>query len=73
MCEKRFMRSDHLKKHAKRHALFQTGMVGSSDLQVISPLHSPGDVSREFQLTPKNNLNSDGTSYESNSSSTGPP
>ncbi|CAG5125229.1 unnamed protein product [Candidula unifasciata] len=54
MCEKRFMRSDHLKKHAKRHALFQTGMVGSSDPQMISSLHHPGEVSREFQLTPSN-------------------
>ena len=27
MCEKRFMRSDHLKKHAKRHALYHPGML----------------------------------------------
>ncbi|CAL1526417.1 unnamed protein product [Lymnaea stagnalis] len=72
MCEKRFMRSDHLKKHAKRHALYHPSMIQSGARQAVSPNHFHGN-SRQYQvITDDQDLYSDGTSHESNSSPSAP-
>ncbi|XP_059147292.1 Krueppel-like factor 9 [Physella acuta] len=71
MCEKRFMRSDHLKKHAKRHALYHPSMIPTGMRHAISHSHYPTDLPYQA-LSDDQDLYSDGTSHESNSSPSAP-
>lgn len=73
MCEKRFMRSDHLKKHARRHALFHPDMIPSGGRQILSSLHYSDESSTQDQAALEDQeLNSDETSHGSDSSPPGP-
>ena len=67
MCDKRFMRSDHLKKHAKRHALFHPDMLKETSRHTSS---TPARLSRshEIPFVEEQELCSDGGSLQSNAS-----